>query len=347
MKTTDNPRVYVGTYKKYNNVSIQGAWIDLVECKTYQGFLNKCHEVHSDERDPEFMIQDCENMPDGLTSVMEWLTEQEFLDILDAWGEKQPKFYTVDYSEKSFAVIGDTKVIKDQLKSLGGNFNPRLSCGAGWIFPKSKLADVEALLYNDCENKIIPNDKTKQLMPEYLKEIEKAWEGRMLDYFRKKVSSLHRLSNGGILAFEKPSIETSFCFGYSDSAYDTKDYDNANRMAKHASESEDYFLEENLKDFDNKIHELEDESNDYYLYRESYYSEKAPLNVWRYRNLTRWAVKENESICKDLTPCSKEDREIILNGLKQEREKFEKRLKTYLKRYGLSKVKTWSYWRDA
>jgi hypothetical protein len=51
----------------------------------------------------------------------------------------------VDYSEKSFAVIGDTKPIKDQLKELGGKFNFRLTCGAGWIFPKSKLEEVQAL----------------------------------------------------------------------------------------------------------------------------------------------------------------------------------------------------------
>lgn len=42
----------------------------------------------------------------------------------------------VDYSEKAFVLIGDTKAIKDKLKELGGRFNARLSCGAGWIFSK-------------------------------------------------------------------------------------------------------------------------------------------------------------------------------------------------------------------
>lgn len=44
----------------------------------------------------------------------------------------------IDYSEKSVAVIGNTYQIKDILKKLGGKFNARLSCGAGWIFSKSK-----------------------------------------------------------------------------------------------------------------------------------------------------------------------------------------------------------------
>lgn len=52
----------------------------------------------------------------------------------------------VDYSEKSFAVIGGTKAIKDTLKQLGGRFNPRLSCGCGWIFSKKSLEDVKKVL---------------------------------------------------------------------------------------------------------------------------------------------------------------------------------------------------------
>ncbi len=52
----------------------------------------------------------------------------------------------VDYSEKSFAVIGETKPIKDQIKELGGKFNFRLSCGPGWIFSKTKLEEVTNFL---------------------------------------------------------------------------------------------------------------------------------------------------------------------------------------------------------
>lgn len=54
----------------------------------------------------------------------------------------------VDYSAKAIAVIGDTAPIKDDLKALGGRFNARLTVEgekvAGWIFSKSKEADVMA-----------------------------------------------------------------------------------------------------------------------------------------------------------------------------------------------------------
>lgn len=52
----------------------------------------------------------------------------------------------IDYSEKAIAVVGDTRAIKDTLKTLGGRFNAHLTCGAGWIFSKSKEDAIKATL---------------------------------------------------------------------------------------------------------------------------------------------------------------------------------------------------------
>lgn len=56
----------------------------------------------------------------------------------------------VDYSEKAIAVFGDTKTVKDQLKSLGGRFNPSLKHNgvkrAGWIFSKKQTDKVKELI---------------------------------------------------------------------------------------------------------------------------------------------------------------------------------------------------------
>lgn len=52
----------------------------------------------------------------------------------------------VDYSEKALAIIGDTKPIKETLKSLGGRFNAYLKCGAGWIFPKTAEQRIRTAL---------------------------------------------------------------------------------------------------------------------------------------------------------------------------------------------------------
>lgn len=56
----------------------------------------------------------------------------------------------VDYSEKAIAVFGDTKAIKDQLKELGGRFNPSLNYNgekrSGWIFSKKQADKVKELI---------------------------------------------------------------------------------------------------------------------------------------------------------------------------------------------------------
>ena len=61
----------------------------------------------------------------------------------------------VDYSEKAIAVFGDTKAIKEQLKELGGRFNPSLNYNgekrAGWIFSKRKADEVRELLVPSAE----------------------------------------------------------------------------------------------------------------------------------------------------------------------------------------------------
>jgi hypothetical protein len=55
----------------------------------------------------------------------------------------------VNYTDKSFAVYGDTKSIKEQLKELGGRFNRNLKGRPGWIFSNKHLSKVEGFLKED------------------------------------------------------------------------------------------------------------------------------------------------------------------------------------------------------
>ena len=59
----DQPAVYCGTYKKYNNGSLDGAWLDLEAFDSYEEFLEICALLHDDEDDPEFMFQDYQGFP--------------------------------------------------------------------------------------------------------------------------------------------------------------------------------------------------------------------------------------------------------------------------------------------
>lgn len=81
MKNTENPSLYVGTYAKYNNGSIEGEWLNLSDYSDADEFLEACKELHSDEEDPEFMFQDYEGFPDSFYS--ESMSEEELQKLLD------------------------------------------------------------------------------------------------------------------------------------------------------------------------------------------------------------------------------------------------------------------------
>lgn len=68
MKTENNPRIYCGTYGKYNNGSLFGKWFDLTDYDSIEELYEAFKEYHKKEYDPEFMFQDYENIPSQLIS---------------------------------------------------------------------------------------------------------------------------------------------------------------------------------------------------------------------------------------------------------------------------------------
>ena len=62
------PALYVGTYAKYNNGSIEGAWLKLFDYDNRKEFYDACRKLHKDEADPEIMFQDHENLPSNMYS---------------------------------------------------------------------------------------------------------------------------------------------------------------------------------------------------------------------------------------------------------------------------------------
>lgn len=169
---------------------------------------------------------------------------------------------------------------------------------------------------------------------------------KMVDYCVKKAGYIVELENGDIIAIDKPSIEKNFCFGYSDSRYDTEDYDRANAMADHAAKSVDYFIEQNMKGIDEMIALLEGRDASRWVFKvcipysgQPRYSKLKAIHQYH-----RWDESEYAKHFPELVG---EDLQRVIEGYKVVRADFEKRLHTYLKRYGLSKINTWSYWRDA
>lgn len=68
MQNADGIGVYCGTYKKYNEGSLYGMWIDFALCDDADEFFEVCRKLHDDEEYPELMFQDFQGFPRSLYS---------------------------------------------------------------------------------------------------------------------------------------------------------------------------------------------------------------------------------------------------------------------------------------
>ena len=187
----------------------------------------------------------------------------------------------------------------------------------------------------------------KELKTEYERILaSEVWKGSpdMVSFCVKKAGHIVELIDGSIVVIEKPSIQKNFCFGYRDSRYDTEEFDEANKMAAHASSSTDYFLSENLSEIDKIIAHLEGTERNSWEYHICipYYGQSETSKLKKLQAFY-WHDEHGQKYPK----LEGENRARVLEGYKAVRASFEKRLHAYLKRYGMSKVNTWSYWVDA
>ena len=328
-----DPKIYVGTYAKYNAGDLSGAWLSLRDYSTYEELIEACLELHSDEAEPELMIQDSEDFPDGL-DCMESLSREEFDDIKKALQEESagvPAYSIIDYSDKAIAVTGDTRKIAAELRALGGRFNPRLTCGPGWIFPAKKRAELEALLAGNYEETGRPETAAN----EGRKTLEEWAKGqRDPEDIMKWYDSAVKLADGVVL-FDHPKIKTEFCF-----RDEGPDYEFYKELGSDENLLRDYFIRENMDQ--NGIAEP-DENTDMYIVK--YAGEYRPGRVYvQFCNCPEYLNLRREDTIRIATDT---ERSLYLAELARVRKAFRKRLDTYLKRYGISKLHIWSYWADA
>lgn len=192
-------------------------------------------------------------------------------------------------------------------------------------------------------------DKEEQarIRAEFLAEIERIEHGnkKWVEYHDKETARCVRFENGMIYAIEKPRIETRFCFGYGYCGISTdEDEERAYNMAKYARENGDYFLEQNLEKFDKTIKDLEENGDFVYVAPMRDNTEK-----WVYIRVYRgWWDFENEfkNVREKMFKLSPSDVENLKKAYEIERKAFEKRLNSYLKKYGTSKLKVWTYLSD-
>lgn len=185
----------------------------------------------------------------------------------------------------------------------------------------------------------------KELKEVYRNCVEDIWSSEtMINDSMKNADYIVEFTNGNIAEIEKPRIQKDFCFSYGYGGISTdEEEERANRCVTIASSDEKYFYDENMKELYETIDNLEKAKKRDNLYQCQAYTGQSEDNILR-----AYTAKNmyNENRLKEEDKLSREDIDRIIEGYKEVIKKFDKRLKTYLKRYGLSKVKAWSYLSD-
>lgn len=313
MNNIMNAKVYVSTYYKYASGSLAGKWLTLSKFESKNDFLAACERLHKNEREPEFMFQDYDNLPESFI---------------------------------------DESYISDEIWQVVNELNTydvkRREAFVEWCEAKGYEQDLESLK----EFRTIKVKKSS-LPHEYLLQEEYAniWasDKRMQEYCMKEISNCVFTSFGGLVVFEKQKIDTKFCFGYSDCGQG-QSYEDAQKAEDSFGAAS--FLKANLKNMDEVLQlfsGLDEYGNETYkklYFTPKYYGSK---KIMRFVFLTpgRAVDPEVTRFYPDgLIEASAEDFKKCYQAQKDERAKFEKRLKSYLKKYGTSKLKTWTYWVD-
>ncbi|MDL2255320.1 antirestriction protein ArdA [Parabacteroides sp. OttesenSCG-928-K15] len=121
MENLSEARVYVGTYAKYNNGSIEGKWLDLSDYSDKEVFYEDCSSLHSDEEDPEYMFQDYENIPSTLISES-WISDNifEVIEAVSELNESDAEAFTLWLDNGNHNI--DTDDISDLIDSFRDDY---------------------------------------------------------------------------------------------------------------------------------------------------------------------------------------------------------------------------------
>ena len=165
------------------------------------------------------------------------------------------------------------------------------------------------------------------------REYAKHWSEKMTNYCVNKVAAMATLPSGDIVVVDKQTIETRFCYD------DSYDYEGAGRMAEHARTSTDYLKEQNMKALDGWLQDLDDDRWLLVISVNDSYGGDGHIKFLHF--IKPWDLEDQRPAVR---PVTDEEKQIIKELYQYARAKHEKKVDAYIKRYGTSKVHSWTYW---
>lgn len=178
----------------------------------------------------------------------------------------------------------------------------------------------------------------------YRRELETVWRKRdgkvdqhMVDWEIGDAAELIQLSDGRYYAISKPRLKTNFCFGYN-TDFSGHEQSDAIRNEENFLRNQNRFKEENLRSVDDVLKALRDCE----LYVCSKYRMGGAIASIQFVT----GLLQRQQLGASYSPLPDIDRTAITEAWERVRAAFEKRLDAYLKKYGTSKLRTWTYCRD-
>lgn len=203
--------------------------------------------------------------------------------------------------------------------------------------------------------------ENQEIFAEVREIFEQIWkdDAKMVQWSMGNISQLLKLENGCIVVIPKENLQKRFCFGYGMQCGTS--YDEAADAAA-AAKSAEYFKNENMKAYRDGLEWMNGEPDPFYKKKVPILLQVHGINLYELLFIPVWDLLEDlggsayldqiggtfyqRMHCRAYIP-TKEDCEKIREALKDAARAHERKIDAYLKRYGVSKIRTWSYWADA
>ena len=203
--------------------------------------------------------------------------------------------------------------------------------------------------------------ENKKIFAEVRKMFKQIWkdDAKMVQWSMHTISQLVRIENGIICVIPKKDLQKRFCFGYGMQCGTS--YEEAADKAA-AAKSAEYFKNENMKEYRDCLEWMNGEADPFYKKKVPILLQVHGINLYELVFIRVCELLEDlggsayldqiggtfyqRMHCRAYIP-TKEDCGRIREALKEAARAHERKIDAYLKRYGVSKIYTWSYWADA
>lgn len=203
--------------------------------------------------------------------------------------------------------------------------------------------------------------ENQEICAEVREIFEQIWknDAKMVQWSMGNIAQLLKLENGCIVVIPKEHLRKRFCFGYGMQCGTS--YDEAADAAA-AAKSAEYFKDENMKRFREELDHMNGEPDPFYKKKVPFLLQVHGSNLYELVFIRVCDLLDDlggsanldqigGTFCQHLHSRAyiptKEDCEKIREALKEAARAHERKIDAYLKRYGVSKIRTWSYWADA